>query len=150
MKIEALIAKFKKMDIEIQQGVKDQVEDTVKDIEFGAIQNINSAKFVDKGVAYQASIMIAQSIQSKTENEGFTGRIDVNAGNFGAYLEFGTGLSAAQYVPTLPKEWQDMARKFYINGKGTLVKTPYLFPAYQKEYPKFIEGLKKVLKDKLK
>lgn len=46
-----------------------------------------------------------------------------------AYVEFGTGEFAAAYVASLPKEAQDEARKFFVNGKGKGNPQPFFFPA---------------------
>ncbi|UON85677.1 hypothetical protein MUK70_11865 [Dyadobacter chenwenxiniae] len=59
-----------------------------------------------------------------------------------AYLEFGTGRHAARYVPTLLKDFQALARTFYVNGKGTLKEHPYLIPAYMQEGARLKERLK--------
>jgi len=48
-----------------------------------------------------------------------------------AYVEFGTGLFAKRYVPSLPGSWQEMAWDFYINGKGRTPDYPYLYPAFR-------------------
>ena len=57
--------------------------------------------------------------------------------DYAAYIEFGTGTYAASYVPSLEKEWQDIAIKF--KGKNDpskpLPSRPYMRPsilAYQK------------------
>lgn len=59
--------------------------------------------------------------QLKPTDTGFM-RVTVNSeylnkevavtGNYGAFVEFGTGSYAAQYVATLPQEWQDYAAQF--------------------------------------
>ncbi len=72
----------------------------------------------------------------------------VYAGNAGtdhmaAYLEFGTGKYAAQYVPTLNSaELAKLAMQFYKNGKGTLREHPFLIPAYRQEGKRLIGKLK--------
>lgn len=47
-----------------------------------------------------------------------------------AYIEFGTGVNAEQYLAGKPREMQEEAIKFYVNGKGTMRPRPHLFPAY--------------------
>lgn len=47
-----------------------------------------------------------------------------------AYIEFGTGRHATEYLAGQPSEVSDDAIKFYISGEGTLPARPYLFPAY--------------------
>jgi hypothetical protein len=43
--------------------------------------------------------------------------IKVNA-NYAAYVEFGTGKYAAEYVPSLPTTWQDFAAKYKGQSGG--------------------------------
>ena len=59
-----------------------------------------------------------------------------------AYVEFGTGEFAAAYVASLPKEAQDEARKFFVNGKGKGNPQPFFFPsifANQEKLLQFID-----------
>lgn len=91
---------------------------------------------------------INQLIGARFENNGFIGTVFVSAsaGNLPIYIEFGTGSSAAGYVPSLPKWAQEIARKYYINGKGTLIKSPYLLPAYFQHSPELYRKLKDLVK----
>jgi len=98
----------------IRQEVIDLNDDIATDVEIAAVRDAPDG--------------ISQKIQKYAQNGGLVVGINVNAGNLGAYVEFGTGASAAALVPTLPDEWQDTARKFYINGQGKLHATPYLYP----------------------
>jgi hypothetical protein len=72
----------------------------------------------------------------------------IYAGNSGsdhiaAYLEFGTGVHAARYVPTLGSaDFTKLAMSFYKNGKGTLREHPFLIPAYMQEGKRLSEKLK--------
>lgn len=70
---------------------------------------------------------LKQMISSEVVNNGFTVMVRQNFLPMGAYMEFGTGV----YVKVAP-EWKDYAWQFYVNGKGRLRATPYLYPAYTK------------------
>ena len=70
----------------------------------------------------------------------------VVASNYAAYVEFGTGVFAAAYVPTLPPELQEYAKRFFINGKGRIPAKPFLFPALEVNKKILIDNLKAVLK----
>lgn len=65
---------------------------------------------------------------------------------YAAYVEFGTGLYARKHLPSLPKDWVDYAKNFYVNGEGRIRAHPYLFPAYEHT----INDLKKNLKSLFK
>ena len=108
-----------------------EVEATATDVEIDAIRS--------------APIAIGQKIQKVATNGGLNQRIEVNAGKIGAYVEFGTGQSAAAIVPTLPDEWQDIARRFYINGQGKLIGAPYLYPNWAKHTVGFKDRLKVIM-----
>ena len=65
--------------------------------------------------------------------------------DYAPYVEFGTGDYAAKYVPSLEKEWQDLASQYYKNGKGTTDKSPYFYPSVTKGYKKLFETIKSIL-----
>lgn len=62
--------------------------------------------------------------------------------DYAAYLEFGTGQFAASYVSTLPKELQEYAMTFFVNGKGRLPARPHLVPAFERAVKELKEHLK--------
>ncbi len=131
-----LIAKLRAAKSEIKLKVKDLMEDRATDIEEHAYRD--------------APIDIGQKISKVASNGGLTQAIEVNAGKMGAYVEFGTGSSAAAIVPTLPVEWQNVARSFYINGKGTLIGAPYLYPNYKRFTHDIPEKIELILRDALR
>jgi hypothetical protein len=45
------------------------------------------------------------------------------------YIEFGTGIYVPQLLSQRPKEWQEIAAQFIVNKQGTLLPSPYLYPA---------------------
>lgn len=143
---------LKKYSKEVQEDVKDAVEETTLAIQRKAIDRAPAAGDALKTTfgSQKNSTGINQYISSKFTNNNFTGEVFVDSGatNLAAYIEFGTGRSAAGYVPTLPTEWQEVARKFYINGKGTLIKKPFLLPSYFDEAPKLEKKIRKILKSK--
>lgn len=62
-----------------------------------------------------------------------------------AYVEFGTGDFAAEYVSKLPEEWRDEAIQFFINGKGHGQAHPFFYPAVQQHIPELIPELENEL-----
>jgi len=111
----------------IKAEIAEELEATATDVEINAIR--------------MAPVSIGQKISKVAEQGGLTQRIEVNAGKLGAYVEFGTGSSAAALVPSLEPEWQDIARRFYVNGQGRLLSAPYLYP----NWVRFTTGLDKRL-----
>jgi hypothetical protein len=129
----ALKKKLSSMNANVQKEIKLQVLDSSTMIQMNAI---NAAPAGLKG-----------RIDSTPKNNGFAAEVGVQSStNIPVYVEFGTGESAAAYVPTLPQEIQEYARQFYVNGQGTLIKQPYLIPAFLRESPIFIKELENILK----
>lgn len=80
---------------------------------------------------------IRQSINAKSEENGYKSVISVNKVPMAAYIEFGTGT----YVK-VADEWKDIAWQFYVNGMGQLHPHPYLYPAFNEGRLKYIQDLK--------
>lgn len=144
----------------IKEDVRDVVEEYTLIIQREAIRNapaagdellLNSSSVASKtGNTQKNTTGINQYIFASfdVKSKGMIGTIGVEEGasKLAAYIEFGTGVSAAGYVPTLPTEFQQMARKYYINGRGTLLKQPFLLPAYFSNRFPFLKALQSTLK----
>lgn len=65
--------------------------------------------------------------------------------DYAPYIEFGTGDYAANYVPSLEKEWQDLAIQYFKTGDGTTDKSPYFYPAVTEGYKKLFETIKTII-----
>lgn len=123
-----------------RNGVRGVVREIGLEVEFHA--KINAPPMIDG--------LIHGKVVSNQNGYGYSVLVDEMPGsgmmrNMPVYLEFGTGLYAASYVPTLPRDWQDAARRYYINGKGKTKVHSFLYPAWNTGSPKFIEKVKKVL-----
>lgn len=62
-----------------------------------------------------------------------------------AYIEFGTG----RYFPNYPgkeKEWQDLARQYYKNGKGWMRPSPYFYPTVRSYFIILVSNLERLFK----
>lgn len=91
-----------------------------------------SAKNIVAGNAIDTG-RLASSISLKKEQ--FLSYNLVAQTDYAAYVEFGTGKYAAEYVPSLEKEWQDIAIKFKRKKIRNYPARPYMRPsimAYQK------------------
>lgn len=124
-----------------RNGIREVVRDTGLDIEFRA--KMNAPPMIDG--------LISGKIVSNKNGYGYAILVNSMPGppmmrNMPVYLEFGTGLNAGYYVNMLPKEWQDAARKYYINGKGKTKVHSYLFPAWISFSPLFVDKVRAVLK----
>lgn len=133
----------------IQNEVRDAVEDATDDIYQQAVMNAPGAGDQIKTTygSQQIQDNIRGMLNKEFTNGGFTGGVYVaeQASKMYVYIEMGTGISASNYVPTLPKEFQEFARKYYINGRGTIIHQPFLLPAYFKYRAEFVKNLKKIV-----
>lgn len=151
--LSRLRRRFEQLPKEIQEDVKDIVEETTLAIQRQAIQNAPAAgdSLATTYGTQKINTGINQFIGAgfDAQARGLAGEvfIEAGAGPLAIYVEFGTGVSAAGYVPTLDPEFQAIAKKYYINGKGTLIKQPFLLPAWFQYQPTVVPKIKKALEN---
>ena len=63
---------------------------------------------------------------------------------YAAYVEFGTGPNFSKY-PGKDAYWQDIASRYKVNGKGKTSAQPFFYPNVNKELPKLITRIGKIL-----
>ena len=63
---------------------------------------------------------------------------------YAAYVEFGTGPNFSKY-PGKDEYWQSIAQKYFVNGKGTTLAQPFFYHNVNKELPKLITRIGKIL-----
>lgn len=152
--LSEVLRRLKQLPKDIQEEVKVVVEETTFNITLEAKRDAPSAgdKLKTTWGQQDNRTNISSYIQNKISPDGFTGTVFIESGatELAIYIEFGTGASAAGYVPTLPQEFQEIARRYYINGKGTLIKNPFLLPAYFKNEKLFVKSLREALKKAIK
>ena len=101
------------------------------------------------------------SIGNEFKDNGLTGKVGVigkqsvaknqsDPANMAAYIEFGTGLSAAQILAPYPQWVKDIAYEYYVSGKGTLIGKPYLFNNFLKNIETFERDLNSLLEKEFK
>lgn len=130
--LDKAVAKLKKFGVDGKKALKEELEDTATTIEIGATQ--------------KAPTSIKGLIDKKVSNGGLFWRVGVVGEDpLPAYFEFGTGASAREILANYSEEIKEIARQFYINGQGTLVGKPYLFPTWLAETPKLVVNLEKRL-----
>lgn len=62
-----------------------------------------------------------------------------------AYIEFGTG----RYFPKYPgkaKDWQALAKQYYVNGKGWMMPSPYFYPSVTSGLVSLVSNIKQIFK----
>lgn len=91
-------------------------------------------------IANQAKAIAPGSLANKISIEQTENTTTIIGGDeFSAYVEFGTGIYAKEYVSTLPPEVREEAIKFFVTGKGHGSPHPFFFPAIFANQDKIIE-----------
>ncbi len=62
-----------------------------------------------------------------------------------AYIEFGTGRYFPQY-PGKEKEWQALAKEYYVNGRGWMKPSPYFYPSVTSGIVSLVNNIKQIFK----
>ena len=140
------------MKIKGIQAVTKELEKKAKQIENKiAAQVLDSGQeIIAKAEARKPNYSWGNITISQGQSDKFS--FVVEATDFGspamaAYWEFGTGKNFLENMSGYTKEQIDLAKKFYVNGKGTIKAHPYLFPAYYLERKNFIKEVKKIIKN---
>lgn len=150
--VDSVINKLAKLNETIRDDVKGIIEFSAGKIEEQAINNApanGDVILLQNGKTQKTKIGINQYIYLELQNGGFKAVVGVRpaASKLAAYVEFGTGISAKGYVPTLEAPFQKIAKSYYINGKGTIMAKPFLIPAYMKYRELFIKEIKEYAKN---
>lgn len=109
--LDAVIAKLDKRSNNVQKDVQAALNDFADRVVTDA-KSLVSQNSSDEG-------RLLNSIGSKYGNMNVT--IFANT-EYAAYIEFGTRKFAAQYVSTLPADWQQLAASTKGKSKGTFVE----------------------------
>jgi HK97 gp10 family phage protein len=106
--LDVVIKKFNNLSKEIKNDVEDELNAWAMNVE-------QDAKMLVKSDSYNNGRLLG-SINHKSE--GMEASVSANT-EYAAYIEFGTRKFAAQYVATLPQDWQSYASTFKgPTGKG--------------------------------
>lgn len=132
---------FNKFINQIKKGLGDKLEKV--DAELGASVEEMATKAKTLAPSDVEGFSISQGINvKKIQPLAYS----LNSNNqYSAYFEFGTGKYAATYVPNLDEEWQVLARKYFINGKGTIPDRPFLYPSVKSVFPRMVKNINRVL-----
>lgn len=151
---QKVINNFKVLPVKVQEDIKDLVTITTLRIHQDASNNApNAGEMVATTWGQQRNdTQISQYIYQEIVNNGMTGvvGIEAHASKMAAYLEFGTGASAAGYVPSLPLKWQQIAMSYFVNGKGTLIRHPFLLPVFFRHSDDFVRGVRSIIRKAIK
>ncbi len=120
--------------------VRQLVIDSVTKIEYMA----NRSLVANSGAELNLNFI---NVDKKFESGGLKGEVGVMGDNeMAAYIEFGTGLSAADILSNYPQWVKDIAMQFYVNGQGTLQGRPYLYNNFLAVEAEFRRELELIIK----
>jgi hypothetical protein len=139
-------------------AIADVLEDTAKKIEINAIQDAPS--YVPQ--MPELKLNINQRVRSEPvaffQGEAISWEIfvltnpDNRLDDFDGYMEFNTGLEAAQLLsrPDYTSEIKALAMKYFKDGKGTLSGKPYFFPNVFRFTANLKEKIEKAISDAIR
>jgi len=91
-------------------------------------------------IADEARAEAPGSLGNKISVEQTEDETIIDAGDeLSAYVEFGTGQNAEAFLAGKPDEQVAEAKKFFVNGEGTLKAHPFFFPAIYRHRDEIIE-----------
>lgn len=133
---------LKKYQQKTIQKIKDLVVDKITEAEEAAVRDAPLFVTVNKRFS-----------PDELEGEMYTPNIDdKNSPTFNrsehhmyAYIEFGTGLYAADLLEDYPQWVVDIASDFYVDGSGRLKSSPYFFNNFLEKEAEFKNELNKIL-----
>ena len=101
---------------------------------------------VAKGIFSADNPEIRASIRS-TKVRPFVYELAAGYGDdpMAAYIEFGTGKYFPQY-PGKEKEWQALAKEYYVNGRGWMTPSPYFYPSVTSGIVSLVNNIKQLFK----
>jgi len=157
---EELAQAFSDLAKDFTQEAKELVEYNIGEMELEAIRNApGPGDLIDNDYGTpetQSEIArgrnwtpISQAIGYEIDKSGLKGTVFVekSAGELAIYVEAGTGQSARAYIPTVPKEFQEVFRKYYLTGYGTILAKPYMLPAFFKYSVQFEKEMRDLIKN---
>lgn len=114
-----------------------------------AREAVNRAELIiAERIAEDARIDAPGSLGSKISVNQTGEETIIDAGDeLSAYVEFGTGQNAETFLAGKPDEQVAEAKKFFVNGQGTLGAHPYFFPAIYRHRDELPEEIEKQLTD---
>ena len=147
--LSKVTSNLKKFGVDGTNVIKKELDISATNIQQNASARAPAGWDNDRTLQYEP-LNIKQRIDKIPSNGGLRWEIGIQAdklNKFDIYFEFGTGLSADQILsdPKYTSKILALARAYFINGDGTIIGQPYLFPAFFEESPKLIENLKSEL-----
>lgn len=127
-------------------GVKSNYDNIVNEIDAEMYASVELMATTAKAAFELDLPEIRNSIRAK-KNGFLNYSLIAGTGNspLAAYIEFGTGPFFKQY-PGKEKEWQELAKNYYKNGKGVTRPHPYLYPSFKSGLVSLISNIKQVIK----
>lgn len=118
--------KLNELDAEMEKSMKEMVSKAI-------VKAPEDTGLLKQSISYQQNGPLSYTLIADTP--------------YAAYVEFGTGPQAKDYVPGLEQEFQDIAKDYFVNGEGKTGPKPFFHPTIQEELPVLMENLKRIAND---
>jgi|LakMenEpi03Aug12_release.lakeMendotaPanAssembly.Ray.scaffolds.fasta_scaffold330424_3 hypothetical protein len=137
IRISGIEETFSKLNKNVEK-IKSQVDNEMA-------AGVESMALNAKSIFSSDNTEIRASIRSEKVRD-FSYQLVAGRGNdpMAAYIEFGTGKYFDQY-PGKEKEWQDLARQYYVNGKGWMRPAQYFYPSVTSGIVSLESNIKQIL-----
>lgn len=142
--LQQIQVKMKNLRSEVEEILSGEIEAAAENIERMAKENAPSiieTSHGDQSMDEYGQIRSALSAWKVSKLEWQAGMPMLGPINdIAGFLEWGTG----KFI-NIPPGLEAYAMQWYVDGTGTILPQPYLFPAVEQERTKFVERLKKDL-----
>lgn len=128
----------------VRQKLKNLRKKADAAVDKGILKTAHAIKDDARANAPQDQMELVRSIDVE-HNPGGTTFVFADAPH-APYQEFGTGGFAVAPSP----EYSDYMHEFFVSGKGTTPRTPFLFPAFFKHRESLVTNVEEELKKTLK
>lgn len=136
---------FNKYIKNIEKKIDKKIDEVDNEFEAGMVDIVTMAKQLVP-VAPDGGLL-KNSIYFVKDKQKLSYTLIANT-RYAAYVEFGTGKYAKNYVAGLEEYWKKLARRYYKNGKGKTDKQPFLYPSIIQNLPKIYLRIKNIIKVK--
>lgn len=136
---KAILEKLDRYSDKVRDMVSDEIQAATYTTHAKAITALQSNPNARREGVTTDNGSLVQLTTAQFDPAQLTGRVTAGS-KYAAYVEFGTG----GFVD-VPEGVEDYAMTFYVNGKGTMRPSPFLFPAFFTESKKMLEQIRKEL-----
>jgi len=127
------------------KNIKNATEKLINELDAEMAASVEEMATKSKQRAPVDTGLLRNSITSKKDNL-LSYRLKSNV-RYAAYVEFGTGPFAKQYLPQLEEDWQKYAALFKSKKRdGNTPAQPFFYPSVREVFPIMIKRMENIIK----